>query len=177
MSAQGFTLVELLVVISIIAILSVIGITVFSGVQKNARVSRAVSNLDELNKVYTRYYIENGKPPPFDHNWAAIGETCSLITGNFTPKPATWNGPYLSQWPTHPWGGEYHFEHGMLSIPYSISLHKIPQDEALALDKAIDDGNLTTGNFRQSDSTVGNERYEYRIGSDWDNYHEHVICS
>ena len=36
----GFTLVELLVVVAIIAVLSVIGITIFTGVQKNARDAR-----------------------------------------------------------------------------------------------------------------------------------------
>lgn len=48
---KGFTLVELLVVITIIAILSVIGITVFSGVQKNARDARRRGDIDALAKA------------------------------------------------------------------------------------------------------------------------------
>lgn len=53
---SGFTLIELLVVVAIIAILSVIGITLFSGVQKNARDARrkididAIANALEANK-------------------------------------------------------------------------------------------------------------------------------
>lgn len=71
---KGFTLVELLVVISIIAILSVIGITVFSGVQKNARDSRRKEDVGAISKAWeqniskiTPYY------PILSPTWFASG--------------------------------------------------------------------------------------------------------
>lgn len=45
---KGFTLIELLVVIAIIAILSVIGLTLFNGVQQNARDARRKSDVDAI---------------------------------------------------------------------------------------------------------------------------------
>ncbi len=53
---QGFTLVELLVVISIIAILSIIGITLFSGVQKNARDARRKADIQSIQKALEAHY-------------------------------------------------------------------------------------------------------------------------
>lgn len=51
MKNKGFTLVELLVVVAIIAILSVIGLTVFSGSQANARDARRKADIDAIAKV------------------------------------------------------------------------------------------------------------------------------
>lgn len=45
---KGFTLVELLVVVAIIAILSVIGLTVFTGAQANARDARRKADIDAI---------------------------------------------------------------------------------------------------------------------------------
>ena len=45
---KGFTLVELLVVIAIIAILAVVGVTIFSGTQKNARDARRRADIDAI---------------------------------------------------------------------------------------------------------------------------------
>lgn len=55
---KGFTLVELLVVIAIIAILSVIGLTVFTGVQANARDARRKADIDAIAAA-----IETTKTP------------------------------------------------------------------------------------------------------------------
>lgn len=53
---QGFTLVELLVVITIIAILSVIGMAVFGNIQARARDARRRADIDAISKAYEVVY-------------------------------------------------------------------------------------------------------------------------
>lgn len=65
---QGFTLVELLVVVSIIAILSVIGITVFGSVQRGARDARRKADIDSIAKAMEANY----------NTAACVGTYCAL---------------------------------------------------------------------------------------------------
>lgn len=65
---KGFTLVELLVVISIIAVLSVIGITVYGSVQKSARDAKRRADIDAISKAYEVNYSSGGKYVPLQNS-------------------------------------------------------------------------------------------------------------
>lgn len=56
-SRSGFTLVELLVVIAIIAILTVIGVVLFSGVQNKARDSKRIQDIVAMSKAMEVNYV------------------------------------------------------------------------------------------------------------------------
>lgn len=60
MDKKGFTLVELIVTVSIIAILAAIAIPAYVGQQKRATRSEAYSNLSALRLLEEQYYAENG---------------------------------------------------------------------------------------------------------------------
>ena len=64
---RGFTLVELLIVIVIIAILTVISLIAYNGIQNQARTTTAESSAKTLaDKVQIYYTNESNYPAPAD---------------------------------------------------------------------------------------------------------------
>jgi prepilin-type N-terminal cleavage/methylation domain-containing protein len=60
---KGFTLVELLVVISIIGILTIITLASFTNAQKKGRDTRRKAELDALSKAMMMYFNDTGSFP------------------------------------------------------------------------------------------------------------------
>lgn len=60
---HGFTIVELLIVIVIIAILAAITIVAYNGIQDRARYSSMKSDINTINKAIQMYYAENSSYP------------------------------------------------------------------------------------------------------------------
>lgn len=65
---KGFTLIELLVVIAIIAVLSAIGLTMYSTALKAGRISKRVQDLKAIQTALELYYSVN-KAYPVTSTW------------------------------------------------------------------------------------------------------------
>jgi len=86
-NTSGFTLIELMVVIAIIAILAVVGLTLYSGAQKSARDSKRKSDIDAVSKALeTRYDAPTAKYPPI---------ATSMFAGGSTPLDPLASGSYI----------------------------------------------------------------------------------
>ncbi len=76
-NTSGFTLIELMIVITIIAVLSVIGVTVYTGVQKNARDARRKGDVDSIANALEAHYnpaaAATAVYPVLDKTWFAAG--------------------------------------------------------------------------------------------------------
>lgn len=96
---NGFTIVELLIVIVILAILAAITITAFNGVQQRARNSARLAQLKQVDKLFELYHTANGKYPDFPMNGGVSycvgtgfpGGKCYESVAENTPVTATIN--------------------------------------------------------------------------------------
>lgn len=89
---KGFTLVELLVVITIIAILATIGLTIYGGARKSARTAKRIQDLKAIQTALEVYYSVN-KTYPVVYLGVDTGFRSECGWGNFpsdqvVPNPA-----------------------------------------------------------------------------------------
>lgn len=60
---KGFTLVELMVAIAIIAILSIVGTVIYSGISKSSRDTKRKSDIHAIRLALENYKLDNGRYP------------------------------------------------------------------------------------------------------------------
>ena len=81
---QGFTIVELLIVIVVIGILAALVITTYTGIQAKARNSERQTDINSLQTQFEAYFAEHGNYPTRtdvnDEDWRA-DEMKSLDAG------------------------------------------------------------------------------------------------
>jgi general secretion pathway protein G len=110
----GFTLIEMLVVITIIGLIMALVAPRVLNYLGEAKVKAARIQIESLGSALDLYYLDAGRYPTSSEGLAAL----VARPGN----SATWNGPYLKGAivPTDPWGNPYIYrapgEHG----PYDI---------------------------------------------------------
>jgi prepilin-type N-terminal cleavage/methylation domain-containing protein len=74
---EGFTLVELLVVITIIAVMVAIGVVIYSQAQKTARKARRIADLKSIQKAVETYYSQNGAYPKTSDTTPSVFSECT----------------------------------------------------------------------------------------------------
>lgn len=78
---RGFTIVELLIVIVVIAILAAITIVAYNGIQNRAKTTKAQTNAAAVQKVAEAYNADNNVYPGVSANFTATTNASKLPTG------------------------------------------------------------------------------------------------
>jgi general secretion pathway protein G len=93
----GFTLLELLVVVTIIGLLVAFVAPRYFGQVGKSEVNTAKAQIDAFEKALDLYRLDIGRYPSTEMGLKALVER--------PPSEAKWNGPYLRKGvPTDPWG-------------------------------------------------------------------------
>ena len=100
---SGFTLVELLVVISIIGILAGIILGMSGGAQATANRKKAESDIERISAFVTSYQMEYGRVPGFP------GDKNDTSAATKTLKAAMKNANHELKELTDPWGDSYQY--------------------------------------------------------------------
>jgi type II secretion system protein G len=93
---QGFTIVELLIVIVVIGILAAITIVAYNGVQARARDTTRKSDLSIIAKAINLYYSDNGAYPPGAAGW------CTELSNPPYPQTRDALKTYIAKVPQDP---------------------------------------------------------------------------
>jgi len=88
---RGFTIVELLVVVVVIAILAGITVVAFDNIQQRAASARVIATVDAYSKALKIYHIQNGRFPSYGTTWGAcLGGTAQYpATADFPAGACT----------------------------------------------------------------------------------------
>lgn len=105
--SRAFSLIEIMIVLAILAILTGVVVTNFTGTMENANMDTAslfVNNSAET--ALLQYKIHMGSYPTTAEGLQA------LITKPGNSKATRWRGPYLdmTKVPEDPWGNEYQYK-------------------------------------------------------------------
>ena len=132
---SGFTLLELMIVVSIIGVLTTVALPAYQDYATRARLTEMVlemdgfaMRLDEYRQIYGNYPNDTHIHPPDEVPMPDYWYDTTLIGGNYN-----WEGP-----DGYPYAG------------IAILGATASENEIRMLDKILDDGVLTTGRFRRT---------------------------
>jgi general secretion pathway protein G len=101
--SQGFTLIELMVVLVIIGTLAAIIVPNVLDSADDARATAAKTDISRLMDALKRYKLDNQRFPTAEQGLAALKDRPTV-----SPAPPNWR-PYIEKLPNDPWGRPYQY--------------------------------------------------------------------
>jgi general secretion pathway protein G len=110
----GYTLLELLVVMGILAVLTAMATPQLMGYFSKAKTQSVQLQIENIGTALELYYMENGSYPSTSVGLKALVEA--------TPEAPRWNGPYIKKAKNllDPWGRPYQYNYPTSNGEYEV---------------------------------------------------------
>lgn len=165
----GFSLIELIVVMLIVAILAGVVAPRIIGRGDDARLARTISDVQTIRKAAELMYADLDRYP--DDGQSDRDPGFADVTQVPTALRDRWRGPYLDRWPDeNAMGGHFDWEYrsqsqfnfdGQAGNEAWLRIVGISESTWLDLiDEELDDGNRSTGQARHN----GNDQIWFYVG-------------
>lgn len=134
---RGFTLVEIMIVVTIIGLLATLAIPALTRVRQAAKNNRFVSDLRTFAQAFETYAMENG-------SWPANAGSGVVPAGMSGAIGAAW----VAQ---NSLGGRWNWDRNFLGSIAAIATTSVTSSDAemARIDAKIDDGDLGAGMFQK----------------------------
>ncbi len=120
---KGFTLVELLIVVTILGILVAMVVPRLAGRTEQARRARAAADVQgNIPLALDLFELDTGKYPTSEEGLNALRVQ--------PPGAQNWKGPYLKQEPMDPWNRPYRYVYPGAKNPQDYDLFSLGPDGA-----------------------------------------------
>ena len=131
---RAFTLVEMLLVVTIIGILAALVVPKIMGRSEQARITAAHADISGIKTALDAFEVDNGYYPKGNNG---LGD---LVAAPRDVK--NWHGPYLDRIPSDPWGNNYIYSYPGKHNTSSYDLLSVGPDAKEGTEDDI--GNWTT---------------------------------
>jgi general secretion pathway protein G len=141
-SRRGFTLMEMIIVLTIIALLVALAMNTLTGVGDTAKEEAAAANVTAFKTALYSYQLESGSLPTTEQ-----GLTALWVKPTVEPVPARWHAMFSEEQSTDPWGHPYQYRYPGKHNPDSFDVFSLGPD---GLPETADD----IGNWKTAPSST-----------------------
>jgi len=136
-AGEGFTLVEIMIVVALIGLLSALALPAMLNAGRNARSRRFAAELRTASGAFFQYAAEHGVYP--------TDKTPGIMPDGMDEYLKTFNWSKETVI-----GGQWDWDYGVFGITAGVSVKdpKFDDEQMKKIDHIIDDGSLASGAFR-----------------------------